>query len=221
MNIVNPEIKVRWIQEPSKTAAIKQKWNNYVESATLHGIQHVFTSAAMLRRIIWAVFLLAGIGYFSFQCTVLVKKYFSYPVSTKVTLEHESSPEFPAVTICNFNMLRQSKVDTQNLSDIVKYALGDKFAGGLNVDSSKIDWSRYKNLSMSNLYAVGGHRMEDMLTACSWKGEKCSHRNFTSVLTSMGLCHTFNSGKLLLEMYQWCFLSYDVCKSCCKSGAAR
>ncbi|XP_078381097.1 acid-sensing ion channel 1-like isoform X2 [Oculina patagonica] len=37
--------------------------------------------------------------------------------------------------------------------------------------------------------------MSDMILDCFWKGDECSHQNFTPVLTSMGLCHTFNSGE--------------------------
>ena len=62
MDKVNPERNKSGIQEPSKTAAIKQKWINYVESATLHGRQQVFSSPSSFRRIVWALFRLAGIG---------------------------------------------------------------------------------------------------------------------------------------------------------------
>ena len=193
MDKVYPERNTGWTQAPSKSAAINEKWNNYVESATLHGLQHIFSSRAILRRILWAFFLVMSIGHFSFQCTLLIKKYFSYPVNTKVTLDYETSSEFPAVTICNFNMFRQSHVDENNFTDIAKYVNRNKIVG-LEANSSKLDWSRYKGLNFSNVYAIGGHQIKDMITECSWIGEKCTYRNFTPILTSMGLCHTFNSG---------------------------
>ena len=161
-------------------------------------MQHVFSSPTTLRRIVWALFLMVGIGYFSLQCTVLVKKYFSYPVSTKATLEHESSPEFPAVTICNFNMVRQSVVDANNFEDVLRYGKRDRIDNltGLEVNASKINWNWLENISMFDVYADGGHQMKDMLINCFWIGAKCTHRDFRPVLMSMGLCHTFNSGKL-------------------------
>ena len=131
-----------------------------------------------------------------------MKKYFSYPFNTKVTLEHESSPEFPAVTICNFNMLRRSTiVDANDFEDVVKYAHRDRIDNliGLEVNASKIDWSRFENLRMFDVYAEGGHQMKQMLINCSWIGKTCTYRDFRPVLTSMGLCHTFNSGKLSLK----------------------
>ena len=204
MDKVNPERNVSWDQESSKTIAIREKWNNYVEHATLHGIQYVFTSSTIWRRVLWAFFLLSGIGYFSFQSSKLLKEYFSYPVNTKVSLEYETSPEFPAVTICNFNIFRQSIIDRIRFGeDIIKYTQRHKIAGldGIQGNGSKIDWSRFENLSMSHLYATGGHQMKDMLMDCSWIGEEtCTYRNFTPVLTSMGLCHTFNSGKIVVYL---------------------
>lgn len=204
MDKVNPERNVSWDQEPSKTIAIREKWNNYVESATLHGIQYVFTSSTVWRRVLWAFFLLSGIGYFSVQSSKLLKEYFSYPVNTKISLEYETSPEFPAVTICNFNMFRQSIIDGIRFGeDIVKYAQRHKIVelDGIQGNESKIDWSSFENLSMSDLYATGGHQMRDMLMDCSWVGEEtCTYRNFTPVLTSMGLCHTFNSGKIVVYL---------------------
>jgi len=196
MEQVHPERNEGSIEQPSKAAAVKQKWNNYVESATLHGMQHVFSSPSSFRRIVWALFLLSGIGYFSFQCTVLVKMYFSHPFNTKVTLKHESSLDFPAVTICNFNLLRQSFVDERDFNDVVKYAFRDKIPDPLRVNPSAIDWSRHENLNMTEVYASGGHQITDMLSRCWWIGEDCTWHNFTPVLTSMGLCYTFNSGKL-------------------------
>ena len=213
MKEFHPERNQGGIEEPSKGATIKQKWNNYVESATLHGMQHVFSSPTTLRRIVWALFLFSGIGYFSFQCTVLVKKYFSYPVNTKVTLEHESSPEFPAVTICNFNMFRQSVMDAQDFKEVVKYAQRDRIDNliGLEVNASKIDWRRFENVSMFDVYADGGHQMKEMLINCSWIGKPCTHHDFRPVLTSMGLCHTFNSGKLSLKTSLSPFLFSQKC----------
>ncbi|XP_068686049.1 acid-sensing ion channel 1-like [Montipora foliosa] len=189
MNVVHPESTA---QKPLKTTAIKEKWNNYVENATLHGIQHVFARSAIFRRVLWGFFLLSGIGYFSYQCTCLVEKYFKYPVHTKISLKRESPIEFPAVTICNFNMFKKSLVDHYGFGNVGRYAQRDP---GLQINESEIDWSQFENYSMSSLYSSGGHQMRYMIRQCVWIGEECTYRNFTPVLTSMGLCHTFNSGQ--------------------------
>ena len=218
MDKVNPENGIAWTQQPSKSAAIKKTWNSFVESSTLHGMHYVFTSPTTFRRILWAFFLLSGMGYFSFHSSKLLEKYFSYPIATKVTLVHEKEPDFPSVTICNFNMFRKSLVNAYNYEQVLRYTTRDQFGkfAGIEINDSNIDWSIYEGVNMSLVYHLGGHQMQDMLKGCSWSGEKCSYKNFTPVLTSMGLCHTFNSGKCSKKMCH--FLSSGNCFSlleCC------
>ncbi|CAH3149477.1 unnamed protein product [Pocillopora meandrina] len=94
----------------------------------------------------------------------MLKKYFSFPNTTKVSLKYDSMPDFPAVTICNFN-----------------------------------NWTSpctLTNLTQKPFYSMMGHQIKDTMHSCRWNGKHtCDYRNFTPVLTSMGLCHTFNSGK--------------------------
>ena len=87
-------------------------------------------------------------------------------------------------------------MDERDFNDVVKYAFRDKIPDPLRVNPSAIDWSKHENLNMTEVYASGGHQITDMLSRCWWIGEDCTWHNFTPVLTSMGLCYTFNSGKL-------------------------
>ena len=184
---------VNWTEKPSKSAVIKQKWRNFVENSTLHGMHCIISSQTTFRRIIWTLFLLFGVGYFSYQSSVLLKKYLSFPVTTKTTLEFEEEPEFPAVTICNFNMLRKSIVERNNFTEVTDLALMSK--AGITANDTDIDWNPYKDLDVFQIYRQGGHQIEDMIISCAWKGKRCNYQNFTPILTSMGLCHTFNSGE--------------------------
>ena len=197
MDRVSPEKTSSWIQHSPKSTLIKQTWHNFVQNATLHGLLYVFSSPSTFRRILWTVLLLSGVGYFSYQTSGLLKKYFSYPIITKVTLVYEKDAEFPAVTICSFNMVRKTYAENNSLEKVVTLSLmGSKLGTILN--NSEIDWSSFENVNVNDLYRFGGHQIEDMILECFWVGEDCSHRNFTPILTSMGLCHTFNSGKIFI-----------------------
>ena len=125
---------------------------------------------------------------------MLLRKYFSFPVTTKTTLEFEKEPEFPAVTICNLNMVRKSMVLKYNFKEVTDLALMSK--AGVEINDSNINWSRYEDIDVFQVYLKAGHQIQDMIIDCSWKGERCSSQNFTPILTTMGLCHTFNSGKI-------------------------
>ena len=185
---------VNWTEKPSKSEVIKQQWHDFVENSTLHGMHCIISSQTTFRRIIWTFFLLVGVGYFSYQSSVLLRKYFSFPVTTKTTLEFEKEPEFPAVTICNLNMLRKSMVLKYNFKEVTDLALMSK--AGVEINDSNINWSRYEDIDVFQVYLKAGHQIQDMILECSWKGERCSSQNFTPILTTMGLCHTFNSGKI-------------------------
>ena len=180
----------------SKSQRAKVLWNTFVDNCTLHGLYYAFHSRTTFRKLVWAFFVLAGVSWFIFQSSKLLTKYFSYPISTKVTLEHESLPAFPAVTICNFNVFKRS-VLPKWYHKIIEHVI----KSNEGVDET-FDWSKV-NLTAMNMtknYLVAGHRMEDMLWDCQWRKHACSHANFTQTLTTMGLCHTFNSGTCTTRM---------------------
>ena len=191
-------------QETIKSAAIRRKWRHFIDNSTLHGMQYVFNGQTKIRTIIWTTFLIMGTTYFFYQSSVLLKRYYSYQVTTKMTLKYEKLPEFPAVTICHFNMLRKTFVQKHNAQQVLKYAL--RFAKRTEINSTTINWTDLQNLTMDFIYTVGGHQIGEMMRTCLWSGEECNHRNFTKILTPMGLCHTFNSGKFVKNVFSFIFV---------------
>ena len=184
-------------QVSSQKAEIEKTWNKFVESSTLHGLLHVFSSSTTTRRFLWAVLLLLAMMWFSFQSFKLIEKYYRYRVTTKVSLKYDPMPTFPAVTICNFNVFKRSVVRTSAYEEILPqlHASVVKKMDLPDVNDS-IDLNKYHDLNLTQFYIDAGHQSDDTVNHCIWNGKPtCDHRNFTSVLTSMGLCHTFNSGK--------------------------
>ena len=184
-------------QVSSQKAEIEKTWNKFVESSTLHGLLHVFSSSTRTRRFLWAVLLLLAIMWFSFQSFKLIEKYYSYQVTTKVSLKYDPMPTFPAVTICNFNVFKRSVVRTSAYEEILPQlhaSVVEKM--DLPDVNDSIDLNKYHDLNLTQFYIDAGHQSNDTVRHCIWNGKPtCDHRNFTSVLISMGLCHTFNSGK--------------------------
>lgn len=193
-----PSESVVSTRDAAKSKAIRKKWRHFIDNSTLHGMQYVFNGETKVRSIIWTVFLVLGTAYFIFQSSVLLTRYYSYPITTKVTLKYEKNPPFPAVTICNFNILKRSFVEKYKAEELIEYTFRDSqllFENEINM--SAINWSSFEGLNMGEVYKQGGHKIKEMLIRCEWSGEKCDFRNFTETLTSMGLCYTFNSGKVL------------------------
>ena len=191
-NKVSPGVEKVSEQNDSKSAAIERKWKSFVEVSSLHGLQYIFSSRTLVRRSIWTVFLLTGIGWFTFQSSRLLTKYLEHPVTTKITVEYEDVSEFPSVSICNFNRVRKSVVTSSGFGEVLMHML----APFLSTSSANqtIDWRKYEGLNTTELLIRGAHRIEETLLNCSWGGELCYARNFTPTMTSMGLCYTFNSG---------------------------
>ena len=192
-NKISSECSEVQSQVPSKSAAITKRWSIFVGSSTLHGLNNVFTSRTLLRRILWALILVSAMAWFSFQSSMLLKKYFSYPVTTKVSQEYEDTPEFPAVTICNFNRFKRSVVMAKGYDELLSQF--EKKSFGLRAENETIDLSKYNDFNFTEFNFIAGHQINETLLSCVWSGRMCDYRNFTPVLTDMGLCYTFNSGR--------------------------
>ena len=72
-----------------RAAAMNRKWRHFIDNSTLHGMQYVFNGQTKFRSVIWSVFLVMGTAYFVLQSSLLLKRYYSYEVTTKVTLKYE------------------------------------------------------------------------------------------------------------------------------------
>ena len=58
----------------------------------------------------WLLATLACCGLLIYYAYFLFDKFFSYPVNVKVEVVSQRKMDFPAVTFCNHNPLRQSMV---------------------------------------------------------------------------------------------------------------
>lgn len=173
----------------------KTPWKSFVSSSTLHGLHFVFEREnTKFRRTFWCLLIIGQIIWLAFQTNIQLKKYFSYRVQTKVTLEYERSLLFPSVTLCNFNPFKRSKVEAkyEKLLGFVSTHHGKKSV----IKRNETLWSQFTNieLNMTREYLTSGFSLEELMFKCQWSGRPCNVKNFTSTLTSFGLCYTFNSG---------------------------
>lgn len=171
-------------------------WYSFVSSCTLHGLRYVFErDVCRFRRTLWLLIMLGQIVWLAFQTNVQLRRYFSYRVQTKVTLEHERSAIFPAVTLCNFNPFNRSKVKAKS-EKLLRYVWTHN---GKKMDTNESFWNQFttSELNMTQEYLNGGFVLDDLMLECRWSGTNCYSKNFTQILTSFGLCYTFNPGRLI------------------------
>ena len=153
---------------------------DYAERTTFHGIRYFIVGGSVARRLIWFAFVLCSFLYSTYNCIRLIDNYLDHPTMTKQKIITPQNMVFPAVTICNYNSIRNSK---------------------LSITESNVREKQniIRHLDLDKLYQIYGHDMNSidkhgMFVDCKWKGKPCGAKDFRPSVQSMGLCDTFNSG---------------------------
>ncbi|KAM9025719.1 acid-sensing ion channel 3 isoform 3-T3 [Guaruba guarouba] len=180
----------------------------FAHSSSLHGISHVFAYGAVsLRRVLWGAFFLGSLGLLLLVCAERVAYFLTYPHVTKLDEVAAHNLTFPAITICNLNEFRFSKItrnDMYHVGELLallndRYEISNPQLAEPHVLAALRDKANFKNFkakpfSMAEFYNRTGHDLSDMLLQCSFRGVNCTARNFTVIFTRLGKCYTFNSG---------------------------
>lgn len=167
----------------------------FASTSSLHGLSHIVADGTLsLRRLLWALFFLGSLGLLTLVCAERIAYFFTYPHVTK--LDEVSAPNltFPAVTICNLNEFRFSKITRNDL-----YHVGDLLAllnSRYEISSAhlaepetlaalreKANFRGFKArpFDMAEFYNRTGHDMAEMLLQCTFRGTNCGAHNFTMV----------------------------------------
>lgn len=85
---------------------------------SLPGVRDIALSRSFLRRIFWVI----SFFFFGFlalrDISQLVSEYYTYPITVDVRLRDSRRLQFPAVTVCNLNIVRYSALCVTNVSAI-------------------------------------------------------------------------------------------------------
>ncbi|EDO49452.1 predicted protein [Nematostella vectensis] len=175
-------------------------WQDFLHTLTLHGFRFVFERGPTIRKVLWLAILLFAVGMLMMQSKKSIQKYFDHPITTSVQVEFLEEIQFPAVTICNFNLFPYylingtigEKVKTApNLLILFFFSrplLSESFF--FEKDFGELD----EKFDFAEFVRTHGHRIDHMIKKCRWKSQPCGPENFTAVITEFGLCYTFNSG---------------------------
>ena len=134
--------------------------------------------------------LLGAFALFFEKCTDSIISFFEYPFTTTTLIAYGNSLVFPAVSICNYNDARLSKMNGTLMDRVF---VGEKIFGkNLSHLENKITGE-----VMSETLELAAHRLDEMILECRWNDTpNCNHRNFTTFKNANGdVCYTFNSGK--------------------------
>ncbi|GAA6108556.1 acid-sensing ion channel 1C isoform X3 [Tachysurus ichikawai] len=161
-------------------------------NCTLHGLSHIFLPGGVtIRRLLWASAFISSLSIFLYQVAGAVMEYYRYPHVT--ILDEMDSPVmyFPAITLCNYNSFRRSKMQRNDLFWMagllgVEQSDFDDFMAALGqpVDEGKFFPS--KTFNMLEFVQRTSHNIEEMLLDCKYRGKDCGPENFTTVSKGIG-----------------------------------
>lgn len=160
----------------------------FASSCTLHGLGHVFGPGSLTpRRGLWATAVLLSLAAFLYQVAERVRYYGEFHHETALDERESHRLTFPAVTLCNINPLRRSRLTPNDLHWAGPALLGMEpaehaaFLRTLGQPPAPPGFMPSPTFDMARLYARAGHSLEDMLLDCRYRGWPCGPENFTVV----------------------------------------
>ncbi|KAH9493154.1 Deproteinrin unc-8 [Bulinus truncatus] len=89
---------------------LKHVLHSFAEKTSLNGIPFIKSSTSFFVKLLWSLLLAAAIGFLFFHLYNLFSNYFDYNKFSQINLSYKSL-QFPAVTVCNVNIMRLSQVN--------------------------------------------------------------------------------------------------------------
>ncbi|XP_043089599.1 acid-sensing ion channel 2-like [Puntigrus tetrazona] len=202
--------------------SLKEAGKLFLKHTTFHGLRHVFLSGSYPRRVAWLLAFLTALALLFTWSSNRVRYLLSSPVYTKAHMVYAKRLVFPAVTICNQNILLPRRMKKPDIFSAGRWlglfgknwqvspAVREALTSHVDGTSSEPPWSPFSRIldfnhflppprdsqpSMKQLLDRLGHQLEEMLLYCRFQGQLCGPRNFSTIFTRYGKCYTFNSGQ--------------------------
>ncbi|PIK38023.1 putative amiloride-sensitive sodium channel subunit alpha [Apostichopus japonicus] len=94
--------------------------HGFANETTAHGIPRIIDRPKLISKIFWSVLVIVAFVVFFWQTYQLAKNYYAF--NTKINLINSQSVAFPAVTVCNLNRLKRSKlINSDRWTDVLMY----------------------------------------------------------------------------------------------------
>ena len=146
---------------------------------TLHGFHFILDSGSLWRRVLWMSLIVGGFVFLVLQIWISLQRLFAKEVVISKSIEVAKALQFPAVTICNQNMMKKSKIlgtvaqDYLDQMDDIKF----RFAGQKQKDVPSFD--------VEDTLKKAGHQINEMVQYCTFAGVQFSvTEEFTPTMSS-------------------------------------
>ena len=184
-------------------------FDKFVDTTATHGIRRIFTGKSKCRRLFWLLLVLASSTGCLYNIGTQIVFLAGAPTSTTVKFERVQTQDFPAVTICNLQLINYTRLVElygQSIAEFLGCAV-QLVIGGSNttsnitkyIDMCKSNYSltpQQLKLSVNEIFQRALHDPQAFIQYCRYNGDSsagdCSFSNFTPVVTNSGVCYTFN-----------------------------
>ncbi|KAL5007619.1 hypothetical protein ScPMuIL_016425 [Solemya velum] len=131
-------------------STLKRRLRYLGENTTLHGIPRIISSDRWYRKLIWCLIFIAVLCYLGYQLWGLWTVFTNNQIKTAIHVNQPSVLKFPAITVCNANPIRKSKISTPSRPSSSQVAKGgtsvtrkvsDMFKTFLRVEQSQTNAS--------------------------------------------------------------------------------
>lgn len=173
----------------------------FVFRTKVHGLRHIFApDKSRLRRFLWLLAICVCLVLLFIWSWNRLLYLLSFPAVTKISMVWANNMTFPAVTLCNQNLFRTSSLTKADLYHSGYWIDIMHANGSVNRQSVAmlklsrhrerlvrlLDFSDYVppphvHLNTTEMIGRLSHQLEDMLLECKFRGESCTHKNFTTV----------------------------------------
>ena len=108
-------------QGPQKveTQTVRGLFKSFSETTTIHGVSRLSNSNSKLTSVYWLIIILTATGVSTFFAAKVVLHYLHGPYTNRIDIVTSYDIAFPAVTVCNMNRLRRSKLAGTRFQELV------------------------------------------------------------------------------------------------------
>ncbi|XP_064627158.1 amiloride-sensitive sodium channel subunit gamma-like [Lineus longissimus] len=196
----------------------KARLKELMADIDMHGVPRIQMDLHIAKKVIWITVMFTLLGVAVWQLYTVVEYFTSWPTSTTFEYVYAREKEFPAVTLCNLNPVRNSRTTrlpdgsaartffdaqkAQNTGNAGPQQSGTGTFSWDNInfsdqrtdyDAKVLFYQTYMALSDEEKQNVG-YGLKEMMLDCAFNGKTCSPRNFTrTVHAQFGNCFTFNT----------------------------
>ena len=192
------------------------------QNSSIYPLSQMVRTKSTLRKIWWTSVLIFGISGSVYQITIFFHQYLQYPVIVNLKVENKISLDFPAVTVCNLNRMKndfvtcmqhnlpfnvcsssesdspQPPTSSVGMSERQSSASCSKQFSGKrdkNIEEMTIFLTKYMALSYEDRN-ISGYDKQELIPYCFFNGMACKEEDFSYFQNlHYGNCFTFNKKK--------------------------